>query len=185
MKDVTKPTCFETSVAELWATHGFDDPESQKSIDSVTQQDIIDAINSQNRSQVFLFDKNFVSYLGGVERNLTNHIIGAKATIIQFFGLTNLSAVTREDIKSNTFGAATDKETLDFEKHLLEALLGLPQNENVRTYINIARSFTDLSNEAVYTDVVGLIIGTGIVYFYVLLMIGGFGCVEQKVLNIF
>ena len=45
----------------------------------------------------------------------------------------------------------------------------------------MARSFTDQANEAIQTDVVGLIVGFFIVYVYVMVMIGGFGCVRQKV----
>ena len=45
----------------------------------------------------------------------------------------------------------------------------------------MARSFSDQANDAIQTDVIGLIVGFFIVYIYVMVMIGGFGCVRQKV----
>ncbi len=76
--------------------------------------------------------------------------------------------------------------TLSFEQSLLNALIEFTKNNtnphaDFKTYINVARSFDDLSNEAIFTDVNGLVIGIAIVYVYVLAMLGGFGCVEQRV----
>lgn len=67
-------------------------------------QDIINTVNSKSFSEIFLFDKNFTAYLGGVEKNSSGHIIGAKATIIRFYGQIELDAVTEEDKKASNFG---------------------------------------------------------------------------------
>ena len=79
-----------------------------------------------------------------------------------------------------------DQGTLEFEKTLVEDLLRFATQHNgedtdIKTYINIARSFNDLSNDAISTDVPRLVAGISIVYVYALVMLGGFGCVPQKV----
>ena len=55
------------------------------------------------------------------------------------------------------------------------------QTKDTKTYVNIARAFNDLSDEAIGTDVTRLVGGISIVYMYVLFMLGGFDCVNQKV----
>ena len=45
---------------------------------------------------MFLIEKDFNRFLGGIERNSTGHIIGAKATYINWFSEANLTAATLE-----------------------------------------------------------------------------------------
>ena len=78
-----------------------------------------------------------------------------------------------------------DKGTLEFEAALLAKLLKFAEisnkkNTDIKTYINVARSFDDLSNAGIESDVPRIIGGVMIVYAYVLLMLGGFDCVQQK-----
>ena len=103
VNEVTKPKCLQNSIAELFAQDEFS--HGQKILANISQQTIIDTINNEEYSQVFLFNKNFTTYLGGVERNETGHIIGAKATVVQFFGHVNLTAITEADEKKNAIGA--------------------------------------------------------------------------------
>ena len=77
-----------------------------------------------------------------------------------------------------------DEGTLEFEHALLQSLLQMineTQTKDTKTYVNIARAFNDLSDEAIGTDVSRLVGGISIVYMYVLFMLGGFDCVNQKV----
>ena len=77
VKDVTQPTCLETSILELWATDGnFTNQKTKDKIASATKQDILDIINTKKFSEIFLFDKDFTALLGGITKNATNHIIG-------------------------------------------------------------------------------------------------------------
>ncbi len=92
-------------IAEMWAKNGFTSDEALEGIQRLTAEDIINAINNDNYSEVFLLNKNFTKFLGGIERNSTGHIIGAKATVIQFYGKIELDSVTEEDKKSNSYGA--------------------------------------------------------------------------------
>ena len=76
-----------------------------------------------------------------------------------------------------------DQITLEFEASILNMLDDIKKEApvDISTDFNVARSFSDQANEAVGTDVIALVIGFNVVYIYVLMMIGGFGCVQQKV----
>ena len=80
-----------------------------------------------------------------------------------------------------------DKGTLDFEKSLADILLDFSEETNnnqdgsIKTYVSLARSFDDLANQAIGADIPRIIGGVSIVYAYVLMMLGGFDCVQQKV----
>ena len=73
---------------------------------------------------------------------------------------------------------------MEFEEALIQSLLQLrnqTKNKNFQTFFNVARGFNDLSDESISTDVSRLVGGISIVYMYVLFMLGGFDCVNQKV----
>ena len=55
------------------------------------------------------------------------------------------------------------------------------RTKDMTTSVNVARAFNDLSDEAIGTDVARLVGGISIVYMYVLFMLGGFDCINQKV----
>ena len=55
------------------------------------------------------------------------------------------------------------------------------KDSDIKTYISLARSFDDLSKAAIGGDIPRIIGGVSIVYTYVLIMLGGFDCVHQKV----
>ena len=45
---------------------------------------------------MFLIEKDFSRFFGGIEKNSTGHIIGAKATYINWFSEANLTAASLE-----------------------------------------------------------------------------------------
>lgn len=92
-------------ISELWAKDGYDSQTTLDTFQDITQEDIINAINDNTFSEIFLFNKDFSAYLGGIEKNSSGHIIGAKATTIHFYGRIDLDAITEADKKANNFGA--------------------------------------------------------------------------------
>ena len=75
---------------------------------------------------------------------------------------------------------------MEFEGELLQSLLQMvnqTRTKDMKIYVNVARAFNDLSDEAIGTDVARLVGGISIVYMYVLFMLGGFDCINQKVLK--
>ena len=72
--------CFEKSLLEIWGDQGGYTEITDRRIASLTQQDIINAVNQVNESGIFLTKQNFTEFLSGVERNGTGHIISASGT---------------------------------------------------------------------------------------------------------
>ena len=64
--------CGEYSLLEIWK---YD----REVISRLTEEDIIHAVNTVKESPVFGYKTNYVNYLGRVERNLTDHVVGAKS----------------------------------------------------------------------------------------------------------
>ena len=122
-------------------------------------------------------------FIGGIKRNSTGHIVSATAATINFFGGVNTDDITDEDRRRNNYGAPVDQGTLDFEISILNMLneASIEAPPGVLIDFNVARSFSDEASKAVNSDVVGFVIGFSVVYIYVLMMLGGFGCVQQKV----
>ena len=93
IQDLSENRCLENSLLELWSEDNYGE-DTDDIIDTLTQQDIINAVNNQTFSKTLGFDQDFTKYLGGVQRNESGHIISATATFIRFFGKVNVSAIT-------------------------------------------------------------------------------------------
>ena len=74
--------CFEKSLLEMWGDQGEYSKKTEMKIESLTQQEIINAVNQVDESGIFLTKENFTQYLSGVERNATGHIISATGTFM-------------------------------------------------------------------------------------------------------
>ena len=72
--------CYEKSLLEMWGDQGEYSDNTDRTIASLTQQDVIDAVNKVEKSGIFLTKENFTEFLSGVTRNKTGHIVSAKAT---------------------------------------------------------------------------------------------------------
>ena len=106
--------CFEQSLLEIWS---YD----EKSINKLTQEDIIWAINTYDRSPYFGYAFNYSTLLGGVKRNSTNHIISATSSMYNFLTTVDLNQIVSS---SNTKNAGTeffplDKENLLWQKEII------------------------------------------------------------------
>ena len=89
----TAPTvCYEESILELWAKDGDLDRDA---IFSLSQEDIINTINTKNMSEVLLREKNFTSLLGELQYNSTGLFF--YSYILQ---LPNLLALTNVSFRS-------------------------------------------------------------------------------------
>lgn len=64
--------CGEYSLLEIW---NYDEDR----IRALTQEDIVEAINTLTSSPVFGYDTDFTSYLGAKKYNSTGHVIGANS----------------------------------------------------------------------------------------------------------
>ena len=92
---------------ELWSEDNYGE-DTEELLQTITQEEIIRAVNEDKFSKELGFDQDFTKYLGGVERNSTGHIVAAKATFMRFFGQVNLSAITEEELSRASLGSPVD-----------------------------------------------------------------------------
>ena len=172
--------CLELGLLELWANDGHYDEQTDQEIADLTQESILSKINSFNKSGVFLVQKNFADYLGGISYDDRGRIIGARATVIRWLGKMNATeALLNPVVERNE---PIDRRTLTFEGEMIAALLnttGYP--EGLESFPNAQRSFGDVAGSTILGDISYMTIGFMIVYAYVMLMLGKLSCVEQRV----
>ena len=70
--------CLEMSILELWANDGAFDERTEREIEALTIGDVIEKVNSQNKSGLVLIEKNFTQMLSGISRDFSGRIVGAK-----------------------------------------------------------------------------------------------------------
>jgi hypothetical protein len=70
--------CLETSLLELWGNNGAYDDATEREIFNLTQQTLLDKINSVNKSGIFLGEKQFSNFLGGITFDQVNTIVSNK-----------------------------------------------------------------------------------------------------------
>lgn len=173
--------CFEFTILELWAQDGSFTTESEYQIGNLTKERILEKINSVNTSGIFMIERDFHSLLGGVEYNASHHIVKAQATLFQMIGSMNGTMARMQGVKiDNALGEWVEESTLKFESSLILTLLNL-KNETLKTYVNVARSFSDIASETIFTDVSMIMVGFSIVFAYVILMLGKFSLIENRV----
>ena len=173
-----EPVCFEQSILEFWP--------KDYDFETLDQTSLLERINAQGAtSSFFKTPINIVDYLGGkIERDEAGKIISAEATFMRWYGKINSTAVTPDDISSSDTGEIVDSNSLEWEEQL-EKVLKEDQSElpaNIETFINVARSYSDVAGETIVNDAMMMPIGFGIVFVYVTIMLGKFTCTEQRAL---
>lgn len=172
--------CMEWSILELWANNGAYDEVTDDLIENLTVEEILDKVNNYTTSGVFLLDKNFKDYLGDVTYNEAGEVISAKATIMRWFSRLNATESLSNPVKDRD--EPIDQRTLDFEEEMIKTLLnttGYP--EGLESYPNVQRSFGDVASSTILGDISFLAAGNAIVFVYIMLMLGKFSWVEQRI----
>ena len=77
--------CLELSLLELWANDGQYDEATDKAMETLTKESILEKINNFNKSGIYLMERNFTSLLGGVKLDSSGKIVGAESTVIRWF----------------------------------------------------------------------------------------------------
>lgn len=74
-----------------------------------------------------------------------------------------------------------EQSTLDMESHLISLFLSANENNELNSFVNIARSFNDIASETIMSDTSMVVLGFSIVFTYVIFMLGKFTLVETRV----
>ncbi|CAL4069038.1 unnamed protein product, partial [Meganyctiphanes norvegica] len=172
--------CFEVSILDIW---GYD----ETIINQLTQEQILNDINTATKSLVFDFPMNYTKFLGGVSRNSTGHVVGAKVTMYQWFMKVNrtdldVSVDIMHDEKSTGMeDGQADKALLDWESEWINVLESLQGNiPGFGIFYSAVRSYGEVSGSTILGDVWYLIIGDFIFIFYVQVVMGKFNLVESR-----
>ena len=174
LSQIMDTTCFETSLLEFWpAEFDFSKP--------MTLQDVIDRVNKPNAvSSTFQAPINIERYLGGKITRENGKVVSAEATVLNWFGKISFDVIDKDAISQQ--GETIDKFSMEFEKDLETMLLGQQESlpDNVKSFVNVARGFSDVSGATIKGDVMMMPIGYFIVFIYVTIMLGKFSCTEQR-----
>ena len=179
MVDDLPLACLEMSLLELWANDGKYDSKTDEEIENLTLDVVIEKVNGQNKSGVFLLEKNFTEFLSNVEYDKNGKIIAAQATLIRWLGKMNATDAKINPVKGR--GEPIDQATFDFEAEMIAAMLNTSDYPpDLKSYPNVKRSFGDIASSTILGDVSVMAIGYMIVFVYVNLMLGRFNMLEQR-----
>ena len=168
--------CMEQSILELW---GEDGGYNEDVIANLTDEDVVNTVNSRNKSGVFNIEKNFHDLLSDVSYNSSGHIIGASVTTITWIAKVNLHVL--KQFGSVQRGEALDKFTSEFESGMIEVVTDrTEQAGNVTTFAFVAKMFFQALESQAFKDAGMLLVGYLIVFCYVIIMIGKFTFVQQR-----
>lgn len=170
--------CLELSLLELWANDGKYNEQTDRDIETLTKESILEKINNFNKSGIFMMERNFTDLLGGVQLDSGGKIRSAEATVIRWFVKMNATEALKNPLVERD--EPVDIKTLEFEGDMLEIMLnksGYP--DGLESFPNVQRSFADVAKVAVFGDGLQLVMGYVILFVYVTVMLGKFGCVDQ------
>ncbi len=164
--------CLEQSLLQLW-------PEGQD-FTNIKREDILKALNDQTLvSRLASLDR----YLSAI-RDENGQITGATSVTMTWYGETDVSAITEEDLAAAEDGIAADAITLDFELKLKDFLLDYGQSleaDGYSLYVAVARGYADVARDEITADSFLLPVGFMAVMAYATFMLGHLTCVENRV----
>uniref|UniRef100_A0A2P2I6N8 Niemann-Pick C1 protein-like n=1 Tax=Hirondellea gigas TaxID=1518452 RepID=A0A2P2I6N8_9CRUS len=168
--------CLQLGLLDIWG-------DDEAKIMSLTQQDIVNDLNTVTVSKSYLFPMDFSQFLGGIERNSSGHIVRAKATLYHWNMEINSTAVELAVSTSMVSGMDTevDGPLLAWEGEFIKQVLNDSERpRGVTAYITTERSFGEISGDTILGDVAFLVMGNTVLFIYVNLMLGRFNFVEQR-----
>ncbi|XP_064104721.1 NPC intracellular cholesterol transporter 1-like [Macrobrachium nipponense] len=168
--------CVELSILEAW---GYD-PSTYQALED---GDVVDAINSAKALSTFAIGVDFTDYLGGVTRNATGHVTGAKTALVKVVTRVNKTEVDRQDLKRSHAGLAerVDKGLFNWEGEYIQFLKNFSDlPDGLRIIPFSQRSFGEISSDTIMGDVLYLAVGSVVLFIYVQVMLGSFNMVEGR-----
>jgi len=165
--------CFELSLLEIWL---YD----EEVVSSLTEQEILNKINTLQTSPWFFSPRNYTEDLGGITRNSSGHVVSAEVAWVQII------LEIPEDAELVAPGGiglefeVADQRSLEFEEYMVSVCNQANGRENVEIRPLSGRSFNDISYEAVFFDAYKIIIGYIIMFIYTVFMLGRINWIEIR-----
>ena len=121
--ETLKTRCFEQSLLEIWMYN-------EDVINKLSTHDIVNAINTLERSPYFGFKYDYSKLLGSIKRNKTGHIVSAKAALYNMVTVVDLNKIKQKHFLKQSSGPQTtmDEENIKWQDGGIN--VALHQNEN-------------------------------------------------------
>lgn len=167
--------CLETSILEVF---GYD----RDFLSSLSQEQIISEINIVDTSAVTGFPINITGFLGNIEKNSDGQVIKAGASRQTWFTKINQTAIGKGNYVNDAgTGSQVDTVTYDWEEEFIQNILNDTERpKNVSVYLMASSSFGSVSGASIQGDLQYLSLGFGVVFLYIIIMLGRFNMVEQR-----
>eukprot|EP00092_Neocalanus_flemingeri_P006120 GFUD01006591.1.p1 GENE.GFUD01006591.1~~GFUD01006591.1.p1 ORF type:complete len:999 (+),score=194.12 GFUD01006591.1:266-3262(+) len=164
--------CILTNLLEIWRYN-------EDYIRTVTQQEIIDAVNILTRSPWFGYDVDYSKFLGGIERNSSGHIISAR-TAQMIWKLRIPDDVEIVDSQGSGLELElADKTTLDWEEEFIQIVQNMSTPDAI-ALPHAAKSFGDISSDAIFFDAYLMAGGYLLMFIYTIVMLGKLNTLEVR-----
>lgn len=138
--------CMIQNFLEMWDFN-------EDTIESLTKQDILNALNSTRYSLTTGHESNFERLLGGVTRNETGHIVAAKGLLTNWMVYVNFSNVNHDKV-GNSAGTEdwVSEDALLWENEFLTILEEMKEeyevykyyDDGTKIYYSAGRRYVDL-----------------------------------------
>ena len=117
-------------------------------------------------------------YLGSVKYDSSENILGAKAMLVNLLGVNEEDGQDYDEDYGDYEGE--NNSILDFEEKLVKLVNGRQFPQGMVVYPFTMRSFDDIMDQSLKTDVKTMAAGYMLIYLYVLLNLGKLNMVEQR-----
>jgi len=165
--------CQEHSLLEIWR---YD----EELILTATQEEILDAVNRLTKSPWYGYGANYSGNLGGIKYNSSGHIVGASTTQMVWVLEVPEEADVVDSQGSGLELELADQDSLVWEEMFIQ--IGLNSSTETATVLpNAAKSFGDVSTQAIFFDAFFMAGGYMLMFLYTGLMLGRLNRLEVRV----
>ena len=100
--------CFQQSLLEIWMYH-------EETINNLTTEDIIYAVNVLERSPYFGYKYNYSNMLGSIQRNKTGHITSAGIAMYNLVTIVNLDEIKDRGFRNGLSPSDQDEVNIKWQ----------------------------------------------------------------------
>lgn len=173
--DSLPKVCLETSLLEVW---GLD----EEVIMNLTDEQVLEDINSKRISEVFGYGVNFTKYLGSVSYDEEGKVVSAGGAIHVWVTAVDPEGVLSGDVVVDQgSGELVDANGFTWEKMWVRTVLNdSSRPKDIHAYAQSASSFGTVSDENIWGDVKWLVLGFSLMCMFVNMTLGRRNLVQQR-----
>jgi len=171
---LSKGPCLEKSILQIW---GY----NKSLIESLSQQKILWDINYKNIDSLSGFPVNTLELLGRVNVDEAGDVISAKTSMHTWVTAVDEEAVSKGDYNIDIkTGFKIDYKTLGWENEFMNSIKNYKSNSNITMYFEIASDIGLVIDSVISSDLLYLVYGIILMFFYATIKVGRFNLIHQK-----